>query len=1522
VPTNWNNLRPWKNSLNTAFEELCCQLARFETAPPGAKFTRKGTPDAGVECFWTLPTGGEWGWQAKFLFPPFGPAQWRQLDESVYTALRTHPNLTQYTICLPFDRPDARGSRGNKSFLDSWNERVRKWQNRARGTGRSLEFKYWGDSEIHTRLTKEEHAGRYKFWFDKEFLSPNWFATHMQEVIANAGDRYTPVLNVDLPISRVFEGLGRSPEFFGEITGLYRILRKAVRNLHIRRLREIAAQQVQRIEQSCTDLFALLDRMHSNDWAHLPFQDFAVPQIRAAHECIDFLRDLQTKQQETESQAHAASEKSTKPSGGRKFEDEITQLYQLLDSLREVNNFADSSSALLANRPALLLVGRPGSGKTHLLCDVAARRIKHGRPTVVLLGEQFGSAEPWKQILELLKLSCTREELLGALDSAALASGTRALIFIDAMNEGEGQKIWNKHLAGIVAHLENYPRIGIALSVRGTYEKAIIPELLKSQEKLIREEHRGFREHEYEAANRFFAYFGIEPSVPLLYPEFSTPQFLLLFCKSLKNKSLSRIPAGLHGITSIFNFYLDSINQKLARPECLDFDESEHLVQKATEQITTIMAQEETRGVSRERAKQAIDIFLPGREYDRSLFRHLLAEGLFAEDLLYSGDNTPPTHIIRFSYERFADHYVAKLMLDTHLTTKRPKDAFLPDRPLGSLFKDNRAYWMYQGLIEALCVQIPERIAQELPDLLPQSTSARHHIRAAMTESFLWRARTAFTDATTNYINNELLRYRDSAQQFWSVVITLAPIPAHPLNADALHRNLSNLSLADRDARWSTFIHTQYGTQSAIDRLLDWAWSPLREHQLDEDVAVLFATALAWLLTSSNRFLRDTATKSLVRLIGARINVLLLVLKRFKSVSDPYVIERLCAVAYGCAMKARGSTDLTDLALFFYRWIFESGKPYSHILIRDYSRGVIETAAALGVALDVDLSRIRPPYRSDWPKAIPSTEELETKYGWHKDKMPDTEWSRKAIYNSVMGFGDFARYVIGTNSGSFEWSGIRLGKRPHVSRQEKHDAFIAGLKGVQIRAWKKLQSIEWKVGIEQLTRRLDKDVGRAAKDRSNKNLLSELKNANRAFVATLTRSELARYKTDVLGYRANRHNRNEDFDLSIAQRWILQRVFDLGWTVEKFGAFDREANARMWRRDAAKAERIGKKYQWIAYHEFLGLVADNFEFGNSLFSDRVRTYEGPWQLYARDIDPSSTIRGITEARKEHSAWWSPVSSFPLQTNAPRKTWLASKADLPPAPPFLDVVNPENSSQWLVLETYPEWQELTPISQEGEDLPRRWLWYQLRSFLVERTKAHRMFQWLSKQHFWGRWMPENPDFKNVFLGEFYWAPAVNRHTGVIKATNATDSRGPKIPYSFILTSADYHARMNSFDCSVEDSFPIRMPGAWIIREMGLQGNRVEGEFVDSAGNLVAFDPAVSLSGPNALLIRKERLLTFLKEAKYEIMWFLLAGKQSLGGDFGAKEWLGELQISGAYRVVGDKILGGIRTKAIKPKTNRT
>lgn len=410
--------------------------------------------------------------------------------------------------------------------------------------------------------------------------------------------------------------------------------------------------------------------------------------------------------------------------------------------------------------------------------------------------------------------------------------------------------------------------------------------------------------------------------------------------------------------------------------------------------------------------------------------------------------------------------------------------------------------------------------------------------------------------------------------------------------------------------------------------------------------------------------------------------------------------------------------------------------------------------------------------------------------------------------------------------------------------------------------------------------------------RGRASLKSKLSRAQKAFEATLSPSDFRRYSADVLTYLAYPRSEKDRFDPSIAQRWILQRAFQLGWSVEKFGDFDRDVNANMWSRDARKSERIGKKYQWIAYHEFLGLVADNFDFGNELYSDHEKEYDGPWQIYLRDIDPSCTLREIPGGDKSQESWWSSPAAYDWGSANQNSSWITSSQDLPSPESLIEVSDPKDGSAWLVLQSYPEWKEPTPAFEEEFEKPTKRISYQIRSFLVERKSAASTYSWLSKQNFWGRWVPEDPDHHGVFLGEFYWAPALKRHVQFADPKRqGADAGLGGVASSLIFTSGDYRSEMNSFDCSVEKGFSVFLPGAWLVNRMSLRWKGSEGMFFDSTDKLVAFDPALSSAGPHALLIRKETFLGLLKNEGYEVIWFLLGAKDVLGRGWARDDWPG-------------------------------
>ena len=339
-------------------------------------------------------------------------------------------------------------------------------------------------------------------------------------------------------------------------------------------------------------------------------------------------------------------------------------LRQLDDCVSEIIEFTNGEAARISNHSFILVLGEAGIGKTHLFCDVAKHRLGSGLPTILLLGEKF-SAEmgPWSQVTEQLLLThLSPEEFLGALDAAGQIRRRRALIMIDALNEGQGLDLWSKYLGGMTETAKKYPHIAFALSCRDTFQPVVIPPDMVESGELQTVHHQGFQGYEYDATKKFFEYFGIEsPAAPLLVPEFSNPLFLKLLCSGLNNEGLRRLPKGFRGITKVFEFFIESTNRKLAKE--LGYDPDDRYVQATADRLAHAMAEKSQAWLEKPDAKRIIEqIRSEPVQYEKTLYRNLLHEGLLKEDLrLTIGDSQQRqlrVPVVSFAYERLANHLI------------------------------------------------------------------------------------------------------------------------------------------------------------------------------------------------------------------------------------------------------------------------------------------------------------------------------------------------------------------------------------------------------------------------------------------------------------------------------------------------------------------------------------------------------------------------------------------------------------------------------------------------------------------------------------------------------------------------------------------------------------------------------------------------------------------------------------------------------------------------------------------------
>jgi len=1534
---NWNQIRPINGSQQEGFEELVCQLARYEPAP-GAVFWRKGKPDGGVECYWTFPDGSEWGWQAKFFDRSPNSNQWGELDESIKQFLKTHPQMTKCTVALPLDLPDARLPQ-QKSAKQKWDERVAKWQKWARKQGRSVEFEYWGSSELLDRLSQEQHRGRCFFWFQHKFFNQQWFTQRIEESIADAGARYTPELDVKLPIAQVFDGLGRTDAFYARLKGWVARIRKDLPSSN--RIREYSPkihEALQELHARANALCQTLSAIDEESVALLDWQHIInlIEQAQSQRRiCDDVVAEEGQRIRADKQLEESSPQYQPKPA---EWVDYMSyDLRRLGDVLFNTQQFIESEEARLANAGVLLLVGGAGKGKTHLFCDIASQRDAAQLPTILLLGEHF-SGDVWKQMVELLDLAGhSREDLLGALEAAAQVRGRKALILIDALNDSADPMMWHRRLRSFLQVIARYEWISVAISVRSSYEDVVIPTDI-GKDQIVRIEHRGFESVEYEAMRRFFDHYGIEqPSVPPLNPEFQTPLFLKIFCAGLRNEGLTRIPKGLHGITAIFDFFVASIYKRLQSPDKLNLSPHSDVVRRVIDQITTIMAERMTYWLPIAEAEQIINAALPRRGYTDSLFYHLLSEGLLAKDRFRAEDDAL-VEGVSFAYQRLADHLVAQHLLDRYLTDN-PVDTFTADTPLRTLMQERDNWWQPQarGLIEALSIQIPERTGRELMSLVHELAD-NEYICWAFIESVLWRDPKAISDETLDCVNH-CVRHEDLHERFLNVLLTVAVDPVHPYNADFLHRHLMIDEMAKRDAWWSIYLYEQYGEKGAVDRLVDWAWAANDKSRVEDESIRLCAVALAWFLTTSHRFLRDRATKALVNLLTDRLHVLRALLQQFRKVNDLYVLERLLAVAYGCALRSVNDEQIGALAQDIYDWLFSDGRPPAHILLRDYARGVVEYALHRGLTITGDVAKVRPPYQSDWVK-IPTNEEIDAieipGVTWESS---GGEWAQNWIIYSVMSW-DFAHYVIGTDLRHSHWLSRRLNEPLWQSAQDVQDELIDSLTSEQREAWDLYEDArrtlaaksrlvfanipedvlrqieaaedsvdgqEHKLLVQQVLRELDEE--------EISQLERQIALAEERFCQLLDDVKLHTYKERIKPFLENSSLREDEprFDMSQVQRWIVKRVFDMGWTAERFGLFDKYHGHDQ--RTAYKPERIGKKYQWIAYHEIIARLADNFQFREpySHHADR-RQYRGTWQLHVRDIDPACVLKSKSENVDSTATWWVPCMYASWASPADDVAWMKSNDDLPDIPSLIDIVNPQDNSRWLTLYGFYKWEQPIPPDQDRYETSRREIGYFVQGYLVHKADIDEVYNWATQQDFMGDWMPKGRDFHGLYFGELYWSPAYKYHDDpsmghlywqtVVSRLNGQTSK-PILPLS-----ESYNAEHGTLDCSIDEGYSVTVPVKQLIDEMGLHWNGIEGCFFDKAGRLIALDPSVRKPGPSVLLIRRDSFLEFLDKHGYAVMWTLLGERGLIGGDIGPNNWKGDTVISGAYRVVGEKVIGGL------------
>lgn len=1478
--TDFNQIRSGATGKRETFEELVCQLAKRFPPANAVEFRRifGAGGDGGIEAYWRLQDGTEIGYQAKF-YTQSRQVDWASIDQSIATALKTHPNLKEVYVALACDLTDAvEGKRGrgrpSKAGWEQWNDHCQSWVVAAQNNGQAVEFKHWTASEIADLLTKPEAIGLNEYWFEKIDLTTEWYSQKFSRTVDALEERYHPEDHVNVSTKAVFDGLLRNDNL---MSSLRSALGEVTNSIGIERYAKLLSPSgAELLEQLNSTLEEFAEQKVSTKISvdmQFPTKEWSDTCEAISRSIGDITQELHEVKVATKSTTRVRRAGVAVPQYSaddaiyamRQLRSAIDKLWELLRSLQKLAD--DSRFAIIE--------GRAGSGKSHLLAASVSAGLELGAPCIMLLGTDFAqSADAEQQFKAKLDVTgISFDQFLGAMSASAEAAGQRGLIVIDALNEGIGSALWRNNLSGFVTRVLAYPNLAICVSCRSEYSERLITTSVRQLATVA--EVRGFEtdDEQENAARVFMDRRGIvRPSTPWLSPEFINPLFLRTTCVSLEKEGRDEFPRGLRGTREVLSFYLTTTARHL-HPNYEGSDELKIPVRNAVLALAKAMADGSADFIEYSSAAILIEkcftgFAAPPASSWLELFR---SRGLVRLDPHPEFDFSDPLStfqdVVRFSFQRFQDHLIVQSIMDG---LDSPDDIFGRAGRFNFILDEHYIRWNWHGVFYALTTQAADKFNIELTDYLPGGEAEwwdNYPTSDAFAESVRWRGLTSFSDRTLELANK--LR---SSDELINLFIELSVVQDHPWNAAFLHPNLFRMALTKRDEFWSQSINYATGEQRhPANRLIDWATHTGITRASDATLR-LSLIALVWLFTSSSPELRDRATKAASTILEERPPLFLDTLKMFKECNDLYVIERLLAAAFATVCRNPNGRFVVDYAETVFDTYFGEGCPPTHILLRDYGRAIIEIGAQnFALAARVDAKKYLPPYSSKPPRLTVQQSKLEA-----RAKRVGAETILSSCYS---GLSDFGRQDVASRVDDFA-DALLTGPRPLTS-EEARDKFREEMKGRPL-VESALMAVEW--AYDQ--KRPVFDTVTMTMNVSQEDVAKVTKSENDAR-SVLTKAEYTRFKREFLPYCRNRSDwiipgklHSNHISEKGAQLWVANRAISFGWTHNLF-PYDRSRGED--RLAATRIERIGKKYQWLALHELLARLADNYWLAPD-WGRGSKIYDTPVDIdFIRNIEPTILPKDTFEDLDAENLPIVPVLTTDEVELDKLEEWVRDQS-VARSRLDLAVGSDLKNSDWVTLYRYAS--SDVEYEENNSFLESKWKqseFHFISALFVEPAERNRLVKFAKEVTLdFHDWLPGDTT-DGPFVGELgvrdVWQEPM---------WSELESRTSKRATFKAARPVTGYRWEGHLDGAMPNGADFYLPTPWLLRLLNLSPMpKRPGIFID--GNGVVTIIARSRGRNSSCLMRKDALEKLLKDLQLDCVWTMIG--ERMGWPNGTRTYSG-------------------------------
>lgn len=1012
--------------------------------------------------------------------------------------------------------------------------------------------------------------------------------------------------------------------------------------------------------------------------------------------------------------------------------DKINVLNELAYQLKT----EDFERLKLGETKNLCLIGKAGAGKTHSLCEFSLKN--HDKANFYLFfGTNFNKYE--SAISHVKNVVC-QDLSIEDYNEELKVKGRYAVIVIDALNEGLGCYYWNNNLGALRSELERHDHFRLIVSIRMPFDKEIA-DLAESRHWKV------YNINGFVDINKAIDAYLMEYKIDRTYlnqriEAFKNPLFLKMFCETFHSMSADeRLKVNK---MLLYKRYVAKKNGQVS--DLVDEDLELNITDKYLSKLALYSVYyNHFNPIIRSKARQYAKRMAPYRLWSHDLLHACLTANLLLDDRSHIGES-----VVTFEYENLGDYYKAERLLKSQMTTSE----------LLKWIEEEKRY----------LERHPEEPSEKFRTSIKALFDCWHHEgKDVYGESLIQKGGSLHDIYYESLIESDI-----QPQQLVKILLNLDNDTVNPLrliqkfdevtleDAIKIHEKLKTYeTVGSRDLIWTHYVNQMYEMYG--DDFIG-EFSIEQDHTLEVcDEERQYLICITWMLASSHPKFRALIIRKLRKILNIHQTLILWLAELFNDVNDPYVTGGLFCSICGVILPSRDKKLASSIAEYIYHQYYEHNETIPQdLIVRQWTLKIIERAYYLDDTCNY-WKRIKTPFEAHQidENKIPKYNDVNKQRDYF-----GLQQGSIMMHNSIYGFEDFNRYIIGTNS-----------------------------------------------------RHCSSDFFKLTED--------------------------GRYQGVMLT------------DIMAEMAYYIQDVF--GWN-DKLGYLDNGKYSRD--RSHNDQERIGKKFQWLAYYRAYARLMDTCRTSKEQYyyddeADEDNLAENPYPWNTAEIsrfDPTLDL----EYKNDLKDCLSGIEKQTIQGVDDEK-WIDRNEYLPV---FRCLARHEDGSEYVMLMGY-------DTARQGS---KETFLFSNACFVRSEDKD-KFAEWAKVQNFYGRWMPERRGMIEYLWNDYPWSDAYKssyEHEQWLRSQNCPCD---------IMLSYEAQLQENWEGIGRENEYfsTAYAPCEEIMEQMGLYCSEVRG-VVKSEDD----DTMIALNTGhgnciNGLFIRRDILNNFLNTNGYVMFYYVLGEK---------------------------------------------